>query len=1447
MHEHLWDPRPRHRDLRLRTRAAAALALAGLLAFTPPPAHAQPVQMLANPVYVDEPPAAIESQVRVRELLASGNTDEAARVLQSLLDNHADAVIAADEPETFISVRQRVHALLAASPDLLARYRAQFNARAEALADQPELVERTLLLTPGGFDAALRLAQGHIESARFHAARFTLDQLETHPDAQGPRARNLAELWSLLSRYLDRADVKAAATRWREKAGLPAGLPAPITWPAPALAPLQSVFAPAPGLARDGLVDKPLWSVEHALQPRSRTNQARMRRARFATLGGLPIGMRELNVLPAASGDLVLINPGTRILAWDRFTLAPRWTVLPAGPAPAAEDDEGRMEARGWAGMTRSEDPSTLTVRTGLVLAATADSDVGLREGPRRVSAIDAESGEIRWTRTLAQIDPALEQGVVRGPVELAEQTAVFAVRRADDRRLITLSLVGLDAFTGETRWIRPVASTGSMPWIAQSSGAETLSVVDGIVFRADRLGVMAAVEAASGRTRWIRRAQVDPVSGNEPPSPFQIGSACVLDGRVFTLTPDARNIIAIEGETGRLLATRSTADMGASPPRYLLMLGRTLTIVSDDRVRFVDADDLARGLIRASQRFDDPGIRGRVSVAGDALLVPTTTALLTIRPDDPENPTSLTLEDMGNPLALESQLVVVDDTRLHSYLGWDTAERILRSRMKDRPTDAQPAITLAELAFRAGKLDDLVPAIDAAAAAFKAAPPADAAPESAALPDRLFTALHGMVIASLEPVEPPQTLDAAAKALSDRADVLASVVDRLGAIAQTPVQRVAHALAAGRLAEIAKNPAGAVAAYQRVLDDPALAGATWSGPTMSIRGEIEAARRIETLLQTSPDLYAPFDQQALAARADLGLEPTVAQLEGVAARYPFARQTPELWRQIAALHTAQSRPLSALAALEMGLRSARRLPSPDLAVVGRIAGDLVLDLEQRGQIGAAAGILSTVRTRYPGIALSSAAGPLDGAALDERLSARLAASQRWPRVGPLSASNIQTITEHIILEPLLESPTPAAPGALVLASDTEVSLWVPRRPAGAAPAPGEAGGLLRRVSGVALKDREARLLRITGDTALVLMLGAEEASIVKLTPAGIEPAWSTEFLARCFTSTDPRGIQNAPGVRYERFVMPSDETAALSDLLVAMDARTVVVAQRSGRVAAIDADTGELLWHADSGIARVFDCDVSGSHLVIAGASQERGPAGEPRAAIKVLEARTGKESVRPVLPASPPHWVRLTDSGGLVVAADDSVALHDLSTGQINWTLRDEDTMPARAGWVIGDRLILLSQNRTLLLASLSAGRLRPEPLGVPAAILEQARSVAVRPMRSGSSAPFMVSSQAGVAFLSAEGDLTGADGLNASTSLLAPVPSEQAALSFDTIPDGPAPEGLSGFAALRFQSPSGLLSQRQTVLLGARPIAMAVLDGLVAVNAGSVTLVFDAAQRD
>lgn len=1478
-------------------RAGAHVAAIAAILLLSSRARAQVPGMMPNPVYVDDSTAAQDAQVRVRELVSAGNVDEAVRVLQMLLDEHADRVVSSqDDAELSVSVRDRVHETVLKDAKLLDRYRAIVESKAQAALSElePSQVERRYLLTSAGFEAALRVAQRQLEDAEFEAARLTLAQLDTHPDASAggsggggaggngagsidQRRARAASVWTLLAQYLDRPEVRASRDRWRTLAKLDANAPKPVEWPQLAQARARTMFEPLPELSSDGLVAKPLWTVAYTAPPGGEGEGGGGARGGGGGGGGVSIHplRRSLHVLPCSAGDLLLISDGASLTAWDRFTLSVRWTFASDGLlTPTDLRDEDRMRNERWGGyggMHTGEDPACVSVSGRLAMVATGRATPS-SAGDDRVSGLDLNSGRVLWSSRLKELDPSLVDGAVRGPVEIVENTCVLGVRKlSGERRLVGLSLVGVDTRTGAAKWTRPVASTGSMPWVTLSSGTEAMLAHRGVVYRSDKLGVIAAVEASSGRVVWVRRMPVDPTIQNDIPQPYEFGKPAIDDkGALLCLSPDGRLLVRLDAQSGKVLLKRPLADLGVADVRYFLRVGDHLAMVTRSSVWGIAIAQIEGGQARLLLKLDEPGVRGRVLVTGGKLLVPMATGVRVVDPSAPSGtpPGVIDLDEPGNVLALDSQLVVVDDARAHSFLKWDTAQSLLQTRLKNDPSDVQSAITLAELAFRAEKVAEVQPAIDASLAALSRLGTGEAALTGR---KRLFSVLHRMTLTwadqasglrAAAPAKPENKTDSKPENKPDMA-LLSRCVERMGELAGDDTQKLAHALALGRVAELGARTADAAAAYQRIIQTQELATANWRGRGVTVRGELEASRRLEDLLKNvDPGAYSAVDAQAaaeLAGIGGLGASAGATTFSALALKYPFARQTPAVWARAAEMHNAQGNVREALAALEAGMRSGQRVRTPDLEAMGRIAGTLVTALRSRGQLAAASGVLRTVKMKFPGATLSAQGQPIDADALGAELLRTIAQAQRWPKVGAIKSEIAQAMEGWMMLEPLLKDPAPSTQAGLVMVNEEQIAMW--SRPE----SPGKES--LQKGWSIGLDKRDAILVKISSDAAYVLLIGDKSIELARVAPGNPEAKWTVDITAGLRGGDDhaaTRGLQRVPGVMADRFDTPTEYNISPEDLLIAMDERTAVLAQRTGNMLGIDLESGTVIWAAPSLLTRVHDCDLSAGWLVLAGyegggeddAPVDVGALDLVKPAALIFDSRSGRLSQRAQGLTQTPHWVKIAESGAIIVGSGAGVTNFDPWTGRANWSLaaagvsrdgQDADEqgsmLPAAAAWTMGDHLILLTPDRKLALASIATGRLHPEPLSTPKSLLDGARIVDVYPLGVGPTPGFAVSTQQGVAFFSSEGALIGADGLSGMSSIVPPKPAEGQVLTIETISEGRGDEGMMYFSLLGFQSPSGIATDKRALLMGSRPTDITLLDGLIVVSTGTVTVVLEA----
>ncbi|MCH7791618.1 MAG: hypothetical protein IID31_04970, partial [Planctomycetes bacterium] len=413
-----------------------------------PRAFAQP----GSPVYPDDSPAAAAGLAAVDRLLASGNADEAVRTLQTLLADEGDRVVAVvDDEDLFVGVRGAVHERLLARPELLKRYRETYSPQAQSLLDTGRIedLERVYLLTPAGYEAALRLAQQRLESARFNAALITLNQLDAHPDRVGESGRGAAMLAAQLARYLPRPEVVELATRW--SADSDAGAPDLEPYERPAKADRTTFTPMTTGEALDGdaIPPTPMWTV-----PLEDDGSIQVRRPSRRTVREPRPG---LWTHPTIAGQILLVNDTVWIRAWDRYTLEPLWRVKPGVNGQGSAQLLGEaweQRTSDTVGHIQIEDTSSVSVWGDVVVAVTGFARDGLRFGDGRVHGLDLRTGATRWSVSPGAGDGPLDHGTARGPVLVDEGMAVVAIRRsARTRRVVSFLLMGIDALSGEVRW----------------------------------------------------------------------------------------------------------------------------------------------------------------------------------------------------------------------------------------------------------------------------------------------------------------------------------------------------------------------------------------------------------------------------------------------------------------------------------------------------------------------------------------------------------------------------------------------------------------------------------------------------------------------------------------------------------------------------------------------------------------------------------------------------------------------------------------------------------------------------------------------------------------------------------------------------------------------------------------------------------------------------------
>jgi outer membrane protein assembly factor BamB len=1418
----------------MRPSAASVLAVLGaLLALAPARAQTE------NPVYVDDSTAAQSTLDSLGQLIAAGNQGEAVRALQALLDDEPDRLLVAPgDPMLFTGVRHRIHEALLSNPALLEAYRERIGPSAQSQLDAGDFraVERSRLLTAAGFEAALRLAQWQMESGQFDAAARTLAQLEKHPDRIPRDGAVAAELLLTIARYIPEPEVVARAQRWLEEAGDAAGpAPDPVEWPTGAGRRGVSPWSAAPPLNTGAFETAPLWTepLDQGFRLISPAEAERI------------VGLGRW-LFPAATDDYIIFNDGVSISARDRVTLREVWRRTPRPPqwVGVYEPNELLKATRLSEQADRIvHEPVSVTVHEDLVLAVTGVTNSrNDRDGDPSVHAIRLKDGAGVWSTLLQRDLPGMTLANTTGQIVVESGVAVVGLLKASQAgRLTTFYLAGLDVAAGDILWTRSVGSAARLTMRGASVAPGVGAGHRGIVYWGDALGALGAVEAATGRPLWVRRMPwPETVRSGQSDFPWEAAGPVVIGEWIFYAPPSTGEILKIDRETGELLGAEDGRGFGQ--PRYLVAVGDHIAAVGRDRAVFFDPDAFPGAPPRLGPSLGgngEPGIYGRAIAVGDHLMLPTRTGAALVDPQRPQqNVERLDLSAPGSLLPLGEQLVALDGLNMHSYMTWQTADDALARRIEQRPEDPTPLVHAVRLAHRGDRPERIPAAVDEALRRMNAQATGAAATQR----QRLFTLLLEVVSSA----QAQAASDAGWAPAPIEPRLLEEIIVRLGRAAETDSERLAYALAMGRLRETQGRVADALEIYhQWILADPAIAGAA-PASRESTRGEVEAAGRIRAmLLDHGYRVYEAFDAVAAAELAHLEPDAESPELEALIRRYPASAASIEAIGRLADRARAGGRSLAETGYL-LQARSIAELihdtgsPTVTADDIGAIAGRLINSLVCEERFVSAAGALDRFTARYPRGTLSDRGETIDPSFLAGQIAEQLRAGVRLPRIGDTIAGAAQALANWTLMPALDDG---AAPEHVMMLSDAraEVALWS----ASVGARSGADSALLQERWSRAFRDHLApTLLRFDADTVDLFWPGAPGSSIERIDAVSGETRWETQSFHDLFEEDGARerlfDDNGRPRVLQVPRAGPRRRLASsvdLIDLIADGDALRLCLVERAGRIAMFSAEDGATIWNHVSPLRAVVDADLGEGVIAVVGYEESPDLSGQVAAngaSILIYDAESGRLGatleVDDVV-----RWIRIAPGGVLLVGAHADVRAYDASSGEMLWNNVD---LPrgTDAAWVAGERLLVYGDSH-LWHGDLVTGAFAREAVPdrdkllwrVPHAVWRHGRRI-------------VITSASGAIMLDERGEVQSMDAVGAEDNVIPPVPAEGRFVTIEYQPadsSGPLPR----YPLHLLDDESLRLMQTIHVPLGARPTDLAIVDGAVIITAGSVTVALPA----
>lgn len=884
----------------------------------------------ASGVHVNDSFQAREELRRIERLASRGQWADATRRYQEVVDRHGDKLVAADD-ELFVGVPRYVASRVASLPAAgVDAYRWQHEVRAQAAAQEAaanrdigallRVLEDYFCTAAAGW-AGERAAELLAEDGHFASAANVLSWLMAqHPDHRGRPPQSLARLGVLLA-WQGRFDqARALADELREKAP-----GAAIYWGgatrsaadliaeqiARPIRPMAAAGFSWPtlggGPSRDRVISSAadagavLWSIP-LVSPADGS-------ARQEVEGGDEAAVEELaaSMIPCLSDGVLYFQDVFQVWSVDLERGRVRWRY--ESPEHAGERDRFHME-RGLPGLYS---PSVADGRLFAVLGAPGSGYFGSISERDRSALICLEAdGQLAWRLRANRLGHEFAR-VQFNPAPLVDGGKVFVTaRRHKTSGFEDCFLVRADARSGGVDW---QVHLGSAAIGGHGFRIPTLSVPAmnaDLVFACTNLGTVAAVDAWTGRIRWLRRYErvalgdgwAELPGAAFPFEPWEYHPPICWRDSIVALPTDSQSLLLISQTDGRLLQ---------AVPRSQLHDPVTLLGIVENRLlaagRELACWDLQHNELLWSRPRPDSPLRGRPAISESAVYWPCRDYLA--RWDlatGAEQRTAWASPGMaGNLLLTPQQIVVVSETQVSLLEQKSQAFERLRRQIAAAPSDPLPLLDLAEVALRA---DD--PGVGAAA-----------------LGEAIKLAGGSSALGALDNPSLRRRLYEACIAYGDRfrrsPESLSQAIGwyrRAGEFAPTIDEQVGFRLKLAATLEEVPQPTDAIRIYRQLLTDRSLRDYQVGDENAPMRtaGRVSTDRISHLIEAYGREAYEPFEREASALLAQARQAGDVQTLVELVEHYPNSQSAADALVAIGRLERQRSQYLSAARVLYRAL-----------------------------------------------------------------------------------------------------------------------------------------------------------------------------------------------------------------------------------------------------------------------------------------------------------------------------------------------------------------------------------------------------------------------------------------------------------------------------------------------------------------------------------------------
>jgi outer membrane protein assembly factor BamB len=283
---------------------------------------------------------------------------------------------------------------------------------------------------------------------------------------------------------------------------------------------------------------------------------------------------------------------------------------VPAAPSPSPSAEPSPGDA------TAAQPPAEAKPTPPPKAMARRPGDFPQFLGPRRDGTVQGLSLARDWQARPPRQLWRQPVGEAWSGFAVVGDLAITQEQRGEEERV-----VAYDVLTGTPRWSFAEGARYST-FIGGTGPRATPTVADGRVFVAGATGSLHALDLATGRKLWSRKAVEE--NGGQLPEWGQAGSPLVLGGRVIVSAGGAngRSLVAYDVASGEPVWAAGTKGASYSSPQLLEVAGRPQVVILNATSLAGHDPDTGALLWEQEASFQAPNVAAPLLLPGDRLLV---------------------------------------------------------------------------------------------------------------------------------------------------------------------------------------------------------------------------------------------------------------------------------------------------------------------------------------------------------------------------------------------------------------------------------------------------------------------------------------------------------------------------------------------------------------------------------------------------------------------------------------------------------------------------------------------------------------------------------------------------------------------------------------------------------------------------------------------------------